>query len=392
VYNYALFDNYSSLMKNSNNLNHLAVKVENSIGRLISEKTSNTRSEFQRDRDRIIHSTAFRRLKHKTQVFVSHEGDHYRTRLTHSLEVSQIARSIAKIFSLNEDLTETLALAHDIGHPPFGHAGEDALQIAMKSHQGFNHNDQAIRIVHQLEKKYFDFDGLNLTWESLEGLVKHNGPLIELIPSAIKSLNDEFDLKLKNYSSLEAQIAAIADDIAYNNHDIDDGLRAGFFNYDDLRELPLVGEIISTLPNNFDQFEVPRINNEITRRSTSLMVDDVINSIIQNIALFKIDKHTDVREASKQVVVFSDNMAHKVETIRVFLKEKMYQHSKINIMSGNANKVVLFLFEMLKSDQKISNIEGLKSDINNPNHHRVVCDFIAGMTDNFAQSMYNKYS
>jgi len=379
-------------MKNSNNLSHLAVNVENSTGRLIYEKTSKTRSEFQRDRDRIIHSTAFRRLKHKTQVFVSHEGDHYRTRLTHSLEVSQIARSIAKMFYLNEELTETLAFAHDIGHPPFGHAGEDALQIAMKNHQGFDHNDQAIRIVHQLEKKYFNFDGLNLTWESLEGLVKHNGPLINSLPLAIKSLNDEFDLKLKNYSSLEAQIAAIADDIAYNNHDIDDGLRAGFFNYDDLRELPLVGDIISSLPSNFEQFEVPRINNEITRRSTSLMIDDVIESIVQNISLLKIDKHTDIREANKQIVVFSNDMANKVETIRIFLKERMYQHNRVNQMSGNANKVVLFLFEMLKSDQNICNIEGLESDINNPNHHRVVCDFIAGMTDNFAQSMYDKYS
>ena len=379
-------------MKNSNNLSHLAVNVENSIGRLIYEKTSKTRSEFQRDRDRIIHSTAFRRLKHKTQVFVSHEGDHYRTRLTHSLEVSQIARSIAKMFYLNEELTETLALAHDIGHPPFGHAGEDALQIAMKNHQGFDHNDQAIRIVHQLEKKYFNFDGLNLTWESLEGLVKHNGPLTNSLPLAIKSLNDEFDLKLKNYSSLEAQIAAIADDIAYNNHDIDDGLRAGFFNYDDLRELPLVGDIISSLPSNFEQFEVPRINNEITRRSTSLMIDDVIESIVQNISLLKIDKHTDIREANKQIVVFSNDMANKVETIRIFLKERMYQHNRVNQMSGNANKVVLFLFEMLKSDQNICNIEGLESDINNPNHHRAVCDFIAGMTDNFSQSMYDKYS
>ena len=379
-------------MKNSNDLNHLAVKVENSIGRLIAEKTSNTRSEFQRDRDRIIHSTAFRRLKHKTQVFVSHEGDHYRTRLTHSLEVSQIARSIAKIFYLNEELTETLALAHDIGHPPFGHAGEDALKIAMKNHHGFDHNDQAIRIVHQLEKKYFDFDGLNLTWESLEGLVKHNGPLISSMPPAIKSLNNEFDLKLMNYSSLEAQVAAIADDIAYNNHDIDDGLRAGFFNYDDLRELPLVGDIISDLPNDFDQFEIPRINNEITRRSTSLMIDDVIGSIIQNIALLKIDNQIDIRNANKQIVVFSDTMTNKVETIRAFLKKRMYQHSKVNEMSGNANKVVLFLFEMLKSDQNICNVEGLESDINSSNHYRAVCDFVSGMTDNFAQSMYNKYS
>ena len=211
-------------MKNTSNLNHLAVLDQDSKGRLITEVTSRTRSEFQRDRDRIIHSSAFRRLKHKTQVFVSHEGDHYRTRLTHSLEVAQIARSISRYFNLNETHTETLALAHDIGHPPFGHAGEDTLKILMSKNDGFDHNDQAIRIVHTLEKKYFDFDGLNLTWETLEGLVKHNGPLLKVLPLSIKSLNAEFDLRLEEFSSLEAQIAAIADDIAYYNHDIDDGL------------------------------------------------------------------------------------------------------------------------------------------------------------------------
>jgi dGTPase len=379
-------------MKNNNNLSHLAVNRNNSKGRFITEEGSKTRSEFQRDRDRIIHSTAFRRLKHKTQVFVSHEGDHYRTRLTHSLEVSQIARSVAKIFNLNEELTETLALAHDIGHPPFGHAGEDALKIAMKNNNGFDHNDQAIRIVHYLEKKYFDFDGLNLTWESIEGLVKHNGPLINSAPPTIESLNSKFDLQLRDYSSLEAQIAAIADDIAYNNHDIDDGLRAGFFNYDDLRELPLVGDIISSLPSNFERFEVPRINNEIIRRSTSLMIDDVIFNINKNIDLLKVGNYIDVRKASKQIVVFSENMAQKVETIRFFLKDRMYQHSRVREMTENANKVVLFLFDMLNSDQNVCDTEGVESVIGSNNHYRIVCDFVAGMTDNYAQSMYNKYS
>ena len=378
-------------MKNTNNLNHLAVNEINSKGRLINEKSSKTRSEFQRDRDRIIHSSAFRRLKHKTQVFVSHEGDHYRTRLTHSLEVAQIARSISSYFNLNEILTETLALAHDIGHPPFGHAGEDALKVAMKDNYGFDHNDQAIRIVHILECKYFKFDGLNLTWETIEGLVKHNGPLINKVPPSIGLLNEQFDLKLNEYSSLEAQVAAIADDIAYNNHDIDDGLRAGFFNYDDLRELPLVGDIISKLPKNFNEFEVPRINNEITRRSTSLMIESVLNTIEQNISNHKLDSCNDVRKVDKQIVMFSDEILHKVETIRNFLRDRMYQHDKVKEMTRNANKVVSFLFDLMLNNQNVCDTEGLKSQINNNDHYRIVCDFISGMTDNFAQSMYNKY-
>ena len=253
----------------SEDLSFISTNQETSKGRLYKENYSQTRSEFQRDRDRILHSAAFRRLKHKTQVFVSNEGDHYRTRLTHSLEVSQIARSISKIFNLNEDLTETLSLSHDIGHPPFGHAGEDALSECMVSHEGFDHNDQAIRIVHLLEKKYFDFEGLNLTWETLEGLVKHNGPMTKDVPKTIEALNKEFDLKLNEFSSIEAQIASIADDIAYNNHDLDDGLRAGFFSYDDLVELPMIGEIIKNFPKNYNSYDMQRINNEITRKSTS---------------------------------------------------------------------------------------------------------------------------
>ena len=241
-------------MKNPLNLSVIAVKQDESKGRIFKENFSDTRSEYQRDRDRILHSAAFRRLKHKTQVFVSHEGDHYRTRLTHSLEVSQIARSICRVFGLNEDLAETLSIAHDIGHPPFGHAGEDALRSLMNEHEGFDHNDQAIRIVHLLEKKYFDFDGLNLTWETLEGLVKHNGPIEGNVPPTILKLSNEFDLELGEYSSLEAQIASISDDIAYNNHDIDDGLRAGFFTFNELRELPLIGDIIEKLPKIINFF------------------------------------------------------------------------------------------------------------------------------------------
>jgi dGTPase len=262
----------------------------------------------------------------------------------------------------------------------------------MSKNDGFDHNDQAIRIVHTLEKKYFDFDGLNLTWETLEGLVKHNGPLLKVLPLSIKSLNAEFDLRLEEFSSLEAQIAAIADDIAYNNHDIDDGLRAGFFNYDDLRELPLVGDVISSFPKNFYHFDIPRINNEITRKSTALMIDDVINTIEQNISSLRPENCVDIRNAEQQIVIFSEQMSNKVETIRSFLVERMYQHNKVREMSANANAVVSFLFNLLLTDQEVCAAEGLESLISDNNHHRTVCDFIAGMTDNFAQSMYNKYS
>ena len=290
-------------MKSFKNLKKFALNSTNSRGRLINESLSSTRSEFQRDRDRILHSAAFRRLKHKTQGFVSHEGDHYRTRLTHSLEVSQIARSICRIFGLNEDIAETLSLAHDIGHPPFGHAGENELSKMMKDNHGFDHNDQAIRIVHHLEKKYFDFDGLNLTWETLEGLVKHNGPLTKNIPETICELDKKFNLSLSEYSSLESQVAAISDDIAYNNHDIDDGLRASFFNYNELKELPLIGEVIKSLPYKFEERDIQRINNEITRRSTSLMINDILKTMQDNIDIYKIEDLDSVRNFNKPIVM-----------------------------------------------------------------------------------------
>jgi dGTPase len=378
-------------MKPYLDLSKLAQNPENSRGRLKNENHSLTRSEFQRDRDRILHSAAFRRLKHKTQVFVSHEGDHYRTRLTHSLEVAQIARSICRNFCLNEDLAETLSLSHDIGHPPFGHAGEHALAAMMKNDGGFDHNDQAIRIVHKLEKKYFDFDGLNLTWETLEGLVKHNGPLKKNIPHTIKELDDEFNLNLNEYSSFEAQVASISDDIAYNNHDIDDGLRAGFFNYNELRELPLIGSIIDDLPIDFQKKNIQRINNEITRRSTSMMVNDILSTIQNNVKIDNIDNLATIRGLNKPIVNFSSEMKSKVDSVRFFLFEKMYNHKSVNKMSKNAEKVITFLYKFLISaDKKI--YDNLGFDINKEVSPRIICDFIAGMTDNYAQSIYNKYS
>ena len=376
----------------SEDLSFISTNQETSKGRLYKENYSQTRSEFQRDRDRILHSAAFRRLKHKTQVFVSNEGDHYRTRLTHSLEVSQIARSISKIFNLNEDLTETLSLSHDIGHPPFGHAGEDALSECMVSHEGFDHNDQAIRIVHLLEKKYFDFEGLNLTWETLEGLVKHNGPMTKDVPKTIEALDKEFDLKLNEFSSIEAQIASIADDIAYNNHDLDDGLRAGFFSYDDLVELPMIGEIIKNFPKNYNSYDMQRINNEITRKSTSIMITDVINTISEKVKKSKVRCNEDVRLNNEKIADFSDKTKEEVKYIRSFLSMKMYNHDKVKAMTSNAHQVISSLFKLfIEQDEKFIK-EHMKKIISDKDKPRAVCDFIAGMTDNYAQNFYNKFN
>ena len=376
----------------SEDLSFISTNQETSKGRLYKENYSQTRSEFQRDRDRILHSAAFRRLKHKTQVFVSNEGDHYRTRLTHSLEVSQIARSISKIFNLNEDLTETLSLSHDIGHPPFGHAGEDALSECMVSHEGFDHNDQAIRIVHLLEKKYFDFEGLNLTWETLEGLVKHNGPMTKDVPKTIEALDKEFDLKLNEFSSIEAQIASIADDIAYNNHDLDDGLRAGFFSYDDLVELPMIGEIIKNFPKNYNSYDMQRINNEITRKSTSIMITDVINTISENVKKSKVRCNEDVRLNNEKIADFSDKTKEEVKYIRSFLSMKMYNHDKVKAMTSNAHQIISSLFKLfIEQDEKFIK-EHMKKIISDEDKPRAVCDFIAGMTDNYAQNFYNKFN
>ena len=376
----------------SEDLSFISTNQETSKGRLYKENYSQTRSEFQRDRDRILHSAAFRRLKHKTQVFVSNEGDHYRTRLTHSLEVSQIARSISKIFNLNEDLTETLSLSHDIGHPPFGHAGEDALSECMVSHEGFDHNDQAIRIVHLLEKKYFDFEGLNLTWETLEGLVKHNGPMPKDVPKTIEALDREFDLKLNEFSSIEAQIASIADDIAYNNHDLDDGLRAGFFSYDDLAELPMIGEIIKNFPKNYNSYDMQRINNEITRKSTSIMITDVINTISEKVKKSKVRCNEDVRLNNEKIADFSDKTKEEVKYIRSFLSMKMYNHDKVKAMTSNAHQIISSLFKLfIEQDEKFIK-EHMKKIISDEDKPRAVCDFIAGMTDNYAQNFYNKFN
>ena len=366
-------------MNTTTDHNSIASDPSKSKGRLVKEVYSLTRSEFQRDRDRILHSAAFRRLKHKTQVFVSHEGDHYRTRLTHSLEVSQIARSICRVFSLNEDLAETLSISHDIGHPPFGHAGEQALSEAMINYGGFDHNEQAIRVVHLLEKKYFDFDGLNLTWETLEGLAKHNGPIIKNVPQTIVNLNDKFNLKLNEFSSIEAQIASIADDIAYNNHDLDDGLRAGFFTYEDLKELPILSKILDEFPNNYRTRDTQRINNEITRKSTALMIEDVINTIKLNIKKFDLSNDKEVRMLDGKIASFSDKFSRDVDSIKSFLNSKMYNHDKVIKMTNDASQIITFLFRKFMDDENLMH-KDFKIRLENENKARVVCDYIAGMT------------
>ena len=374
-------------MNTTTDHNSIASDPSKSKGRLVKEVYSLTRSEFQRDRDRILHSAAFRRLKHKTQVFVSHEGDHYRTRLTHSLEVSQIARSICRVFSLNEDLAETLSISHDIGHPPFGHAGEQALSEAMINYGGFDHNEQAIRVVHLLEKKYFDFDGLNLTWETLEGLAKHNGPIIKNVPQTIVNLNDKFNLKLNEFSSIEAQIASIADDIAYNNHDLDDGLRAGFFTYEDLKELPILNKILDEFPSNYRTRDTQRINNEITRKSTALMIEDVINTIKLNIKKFDLSSDKEVRMLDGKIASFSDKFSRDVDSIKSFLNSKMYNHDKVIKMTNDASQIITFLFRKFMDDENLMH-KDFKIRLENENKARVVCDYIAGMTDNYASEIY----
>ena len=368
-------------MKNTSNLNHLAVLDQDSKGRLITEDTSRTRSEFQRDRDRIIHSSAFRRLKHKTQVFVSHEGDHYRTRLTHSLEVAQIARSISRYFNLNETHTEALALAHDIGHPPFGHAGEDTLKILMSKNDGFDHNDQAIRIVHTLEKKYFDFDGLNLTWETLEGLVKHNGPLLKVLPLSIKSLNAEFDLRLEEFSSLEAQIAAIADDIAYNNHDIDDGYRSGVIKFETLMDVSLFKECADLVKNEYHDIDEFKWLHETIRRIMHKLIFDICETSTINLEKFKPKTIYEIRNLPN-LIGLSKDMAKKQLELKQFLRAFLYEHERVLEMTDNAKEIIKDLFAYFIDEPTL--LPESYQNISKNDLPRSVADYIAGMTDRYA--------
>jgi len=367
-----------------------ASKPEESRGRLHPESEHSTRSPFQRDRDRIIHSTAFRRLTHKTQVFVYHEGDHYRTRLTHSLEVAQIARSVSRALGLNEDLAEAVALAHDLGHTPFGHAGEEALDAAMSPFGGFDHNDQTLRVLTRLERRYAEFDGLNLTWEALEGTVKHNGPLIgasgKPLPATIAAYVQSHDLELRTWASAEAQVAAMADDIAYNNHDIDDGLRAELFSVADLDSVPLVGPMFREVRELYPGLDGPRLIHESIRRLIDRMADDLIAETRRRAADAKLGSADAVRGLGSATVAFSDTMARHDKALKQFLFERMYRHYRVNRMSSKARRILNELFQLLLAEPQCLPTEWRQQTEfpGTADTARVVADYIAGMTDRFA--------
>lgn len=374
-----------------------ACRPEESRGRLHAERESATRTCFQRDRDRIIHSASFRRLEYKTQVFVNHEGDFFRTRLTHSLEVSQIARSICRNLRLNEDLAEALSLAHDLGHPPFGHAGEDALQEAMEPYGGFDHNAQSLRLIAKLEQRYAEFDGLNLTWEALEGLVKHNGPLLlpgceRPLPQIIAEYVAVHDLELDTFAGAEAQVAALSDDIAYNNHDIDDGLRAGLFSVDDLAEVPLVGPMFSSVRKMYPNLTDSRLIHEAVRRVIGHMIHDVVAETTRRLDALKPKNASDIRRSSAPVVAFSQEMQGNEQALKKFLFERMYRHYKLNRMSSKAKKVVREVFQLLVEEPGCLPTEWqrLAGAPQSSETARVVCDYIAGMTDRYALDEYRR--
>ncbi|ACG78379.1 deoxyguanosinetriphosphate triphosphohydrolase [Phenylobacterium zucineum HLK1] len=367
-----------------------------SRGRKVAEPESRTRTPFARDRDRIIHSTAFRRLKEKTQVFVAHEGDHFRTRLTHSLEVAQIARSVATALGLDADLAETIALAHDLGHPPFGHAGEDELQIQMRGFGGFDHNVQTFRVVTKLERRYPRFDGLNLTWETLEGVIKHNGPVTDKLAkpswSAIAEFDAEYDLRLSGWASAEAQVAALADDIAYNNHDVDDGVAAGLFHLKELLDVPLIGPHVHSALADYPDCDQQIIRLEAVRRMIGAMVDDVMAETRRRVAEGMVDGPEDVRNLGHAVVAFSRDMAEDLAALRAFLMERMYRHWRVNRTRSQARRILAEMFQLFMSEPDVlptewqAKIQGRDE----AGRARVVCDYIAGMTDRFAIEEHRK--
>jgi dGTPase len=374
-----------------------ASKPEESRGRLHPEPEHSRRSPFQRDRDRIIHSTAFRRLTHKTQVFVYHEGDHYRTRLTHTLEVAQIARTISRALGLDEDLAETVALAHDLGHTPFGHAGEEALNAEMVRFGGFSHNEQTLRILTHLERRYAEFDGLNLTWESLEGTIKHNGPLRGTgigrpIPPIIAEYDCCHPLALDAFPSAEAQVAALADDIAYNNHDIDDGLRAGLFTVADLGDVALVGLVFHGVASRYPGLEAPRLIHESVRRLIDRTVGDLISETRRRLADSRVGSADEVRALKAPVVGLSDEMRRNGRALKEFLFERMYRHHRVNRMSSKARRVVHDLFALYLAEPECLPREWreLAAGPNNPQTARIAADYLAGMTDRFALDEHHR--
>lgn len=370
-------------------------------GRLVPEGSSLTRSEFQRDRDRIVHTTAFRRLKHKTQVFIGVDGDHYRTRLTHTIEVAQIARALARALKLDEDLAEGVALVHDFGHTPFGHTGEDALHECLQPYGGFDHNAQSLRIVTKLERRYAEFDGINLTWESLEGLVKHNGPLVDKtgvgtrgpVPQPILDYCELNDLELSSYASLEAQVAAIADDIAYNTHDIDDGLRSGYLTFEMLEDIPFLSAMMREVRDKYPHLEPARFANEIMRRQITHMVEDVIGVAQDRLSALKPQSAADVRAADQVMATFSPSMTETDRAIKKLLFSRIYRHPDIMEIRAGAARIVTDLFHaymadpgQMQSHYWVSHIAGL-SEAAKARH---VGDYLAGMTDTYALKAHRR--
>jgi dGTPase len=371
-------------------------------GRLVPEEESVFRTPFQRDRDRIIHSSAFRRLKHKTQVFIEHEGDYFRTRLTHSIEVAQVARTVAGALGLNVELTEAVALAHDLGHPPFGHTGEDALQALMAPYGGFDHNAQAIRIVTSLERHYAEWDGLNLTWGTLEGIAKHNGPVTPLrgdgpvtgaIPYALADYNARHDLELHTHASAEAQVAALADDIAYNNHDLHDGLRAELFSTDELAELPILKGCFAEVDGLYPGLNYYRRRHEALRRFFGILVSDVIDVSRANLTALNPSCAQDIRDAGRMMVQFSPDVWTDLKVIRTFLFHRMYRAPAVVTMRKYVTQVVNDLFPLFMREPQLLPKQWRK-DVEEAQDHqalaRIVADYIAGMTDRFALQEHNR--
>ena len=372
-----------------NHLKSYAVKSINSKGRIYKEPENSIRSPYQRDRDRIIHSSSFRRLKHKTQVFVNTEGDHYRTRLTHSMEVSQIARTLARSLGLNEDLSETLSLSHDLGHTPFGHAGEEVLNQCMGRYGGFDHNIQTLRIVTSIENKYYKFYGLNLTIETLEGLIKHNGPVKNLAPYKAILKKDLFINKIvfNTFSSLEAQVAAISDDIAYNNHDLEDGLRANLFTIKKIGSIPYLSKLINKHVKNIKNFRREIIISQIVRDLINFMVVDVINTTNKNLKKSSPQSINDIYKQDRLIINFSDKMKMIDKQIKDFLKRNMYNHKKVIVNTDRGKRIINDLFKYLSKNSRKHISEDL---FKREQKERVIADFIAGMTDRYAINLHKK--
>jgi dGTPase len=370
-------------------INPLSASPNNSRGRLYNEIDENisTRSPYSRDRDRIIHSNSFRKLKHKTQVFIESDSDYYRTRLTHSLEVAQISRSLCRALQLNEDLGEVVSLAHDLGHPPFGHNGEKALNLCMESFGGFNHNDQTLRVITKIEKRHPDFEGLNLSWESLEGIVKHNGIILKDIPFHINSYNNIHNLLLKTNPHLESQIAAISDDVAYNNHDVEDAIRAGLINTNSLKEINYFNQIIKKLYDRFPNIENNILTYQILRTSISQMINDIINNSLNMINKFNIQSINDVKSHNFFLISMSDAIKKECSDIRSFLYENVYNHPKLLKKRSNAENIIFKIFEYYKKNfEKLPKDWLLKSELEI--QERIICDYVSGMTDRYASKLY----